>query len=242
LEKNYFTSTNNQEKTLIAFQKLNLLLLNNIQDEQSIIEIDRIESEYLSSSDQLIFFWNASLINYINKNNSKAVYWFERYQESSMDSSNETFLLSALIYSDYNSEKFNVSLVELAKRDSIFNCLSCLKKEKKSNEKNKKIKIISSSIIPGLGMMLNGDVIKGITSTVLNASSIVLTNYLILNKSYFNALGWGFSLWLKFYTGNLKLTEKLIDKKQNNKLNEELNHCKIYWMKLLENYPIKIKQ
>jgi len=241
LEKSYFLSDSNYEKTLIAYQKFNLLILNNVQDEQSILEIDRIEYDYLLSSEQIKFFWNAALINFLNDKKIKAIHFFERYQEISLDSSNEMLLLSALIYSDFNHLKSTVSLVELSKRDTVFKCLSCLQKDEYANEKNKKLKIISSAFIPGLGMILNGDVIKGLTSTALNASSIILINYLILNQSYINALSWGFSLGLKFYTGNLKLTESLIDKKQNKKLKMESVYCKNKWQIILDNYPLKFK-
>jgi len=241
LEKSYFLSDSNYEKTLIAYQKFNLLILNNVQDEQSILEIDRIEYDYLLSSEQIKFFWNAALINFLNDKKIKAIHFFERYQEISLDSSNEMLLLSALIYSDFNHIKSTVSLVELSKRDTVFKCLSCLQKDEYANEKSKKLKIISSAFIPGLGMILNGDVIKGLTSTALNASSIILINYLILNQSYINALSWGFSLGLKFYTGNLKLTESLIDKKQNKKLKMESVYCKNKWQIILDNYPLKFK-
>jgi hypothetical protein len=242
LEKVYFTSKSNHEKTLIAFQKLKLLLLNNYLDEKCITEIDRIEEDYLPNFEKENFLWNASLINYINKNNSKAVYWFERYQEYTLDSSIESLLFSSLVYSELNNKKSIISLNQLAKTDTSFNCLFCLNDEEYSNNKNKRIKIISSAIFPGLGMILNGNIIKGLTSTLLNTSSILFVIYSLKNKSYINAPGWGISFLQKFYTGNLKLTEKLIEEKQNIKYINKSNQCRKSWVKILENYPLKIKQ
>jgi hypothetical protein len=241
LEKAFYSSNSSAEKTAIAYQKFNFLIFNNILNEQCVLEIDRIDAHHLTITEQKNFFWNSTIISFVNNINSKAIYFFERYQESNLDSSNEALLLSSLIHSDYNSEKSKKSLLELSKRDTVFNCLICLSRDNSLNEKNKKVKIVSSAIIPGLGMMLNGNILKGLTSTALKTSSIILINHLILNKSYINALGWGFSLWLKFYTGNLKLTEKLIDEKQNNIYRKKSEQCKNNWIRILNFYPLKFK-
>jgi hypothetical protein len=242
LEKIYYSTNNDSIKTTIALQKFNYLISYGLSNNQKKIELNRVEPTYLNTTRQRDFFWNASLVFLTAEEFSKSIYYYERYNEISKDTSEISLLLAALIYAKIQPDKANDAIANLSKKDSVFNCLNCLTEMIFEKKNYKKEKIICSAFIPGLGSMLNGNLLKGFTSTVLNTASITFVNYLVLNACYFNTLGWGVSLFLKFYVGNLHLTEKLIDIKSQNVISEKIKSCELSFSNVFSRYTIAYKK
>jgi TM2 domain-containing membrane protein YozV len=83
-------------------------------------------------------------------------------------------------------------------------------------QKNPKTARVLSGIIPGTGSMYSGYPVKGATSLIINAGLIGLTAFLIVQEFYFTAFVSGFVPLLKFYTGNKRLSENLVYRRNSN--------------------------
>jgi hypothetical protein len=58
---------------------------------------------------------------------------------------------------------------------------------------------------------------------------------------YINAALWGTGLGLKFYTGNIRLTEKVFREKELKQKNKLATLCELKLEKVLEKYPVNLK-
>jgi len=249
LEYNYFLSNDEKVKTSIAFEKLNLKLTDSTFTEELTAEIERIDPEYLSHESKIKFYWNSTIVYYLKKEFFKSVYYIEKYNEIIHNKSINELLLYYLILTKTDVQKSinilneikiqaNNSKVEKINNDSLLKCLSCMTEINHVKNLNKKIKLISSAIVPGSGLILNGNLLKGLTATSVNGLSAYFIYYLITKENYVNAFGWGFSMWLKFYSGNLKLTEKSIDIKRELLISDKAKTCENQLKLILSHYPI----
>jgi len=202
LEQNYFLSIDEKEKTAIAFEKLNLKLLDSSFTDELSVEIERIEPEQLSNENKIKFYWNSTIVYYLKKEFFKSIYFIEKYNDMVDNKNINQLLLYYLILTKIDAQKSknilneliiltNNSNVENRNNDSLFQCLSCLSEINQVKNLNKKFKLISSAIVPGSGLILNGNLLKGITATSANALSGYFIYYLINKENYINALGWG---------------------------------------------------
>lgn len=81
----------------------------------------------------------------------------------------------------------------------------------KNSYTNKKILKFISFIIPGLPIILTGHISEGITSFLMNLGTGYLVYKSFREKDYFG-LTLNFSLFWRFYTGNIQATENFIKK------------------------------
>ena len=249
LEKSYFSSADEKEKSAIAYEKLKIKLADSRYSDELMNEVERIDPEFLTTESQIIFYWNTSIVYYLKNDFYKSIYYIEKYLESISNKSINALLFYYLLLTKINLEKSKIIHDELIEKvatennlaqqnDSIFACLSCLSEINQVSLLNKKGKLISSAFIPGSGLIMNGNVLKGIKTTFINGLSATFIYYLIKKENYINALGWGFSMWLKFYSGNLKLTERSIDEKRNRIISKKAQECEKKLARILSIYPI----
>ena len=241
LEQAFYVSKNDTQKAKLVHEKITLLIQEQITDERTLKEIKRIDFTKLPDSLLPAFYWNAALVSYFNKENNYALSFISKYEGLQTDTSLQFYLLKTLITSKYDTAIAISSLTKIKKLDSSFICLNCLIAIDNFELKGKKFLIISSAVVPGLGSMLNGNVFKGFTSLALSTSTIILTYYLLKNKCYVNAAGWGLSFGLKFYIGNIKLTEKLVNNREGRKKSELTKNCKLAWTEVFNKYPLLLK-
>ncbi|MDP2385866.1 MAG: hypothetical protein Q8M29_05825 [Bacteroidota bacterium] len=241
LEHKIYLCKNDTVKTEYIYDKLNCLLRSGITGSQTLNEINRIDYLLLNDSVLPEFYWNAAVILYINKESTSAYHYVSKYEDFKADSSIEFLLLKTLIVSKIDTALASSTLKKLGQYDSGFSCLSCLVEINNYELKGKKLLVNASAILPGLGSMLNGNVLKGFTSLALTGSSVLLSYYLLQNKCYFNFVGLGVTFGYKFYTGNIRLTNKLVNEKEGRKKTELTKKCELSYKNILVKYPLLLK-
>ena len=113
------------------------------------------------------------------------------------------------------------SVLIIARRHFLFYQLLFFEDITNYNRKHLNRYLISSAVLPGSGAALNGYVLKGVLSLGLVSASAYAVAKMVEYGLYLNAVLWGTGVGLKFYVGNINLTEKLFYKaeaKQKNKL------------------------
>jgi hypothetical protein len=241
LEEQVYAVKSDTVLNACIYKKLQILLGQGITNERVLREVHRLTPNLLPDSLRKVFFWNASIISYLNDETNRAKSYINRYHELVVDTSIQYNLLSVLINAAGDTVTAANEIKKLSSLDSSFNCLTCLMRLNEFELKNKKAKVVASAVIPGLGSVMNGNVGKGLTSMALTGSFVVLTTYLLRNGCYVNAVGLGLAWGLKFYIGNIRLTEKLIEKKEVRRKNELTKKCELEWNKVLTKYPMLLK-
>lgn len=153
------------------------------------------------------------MLAHLNGNYYYANSFIDNYFLLSNDSSANAALLSVLIHSGTDTNRVAKETIFLKSKDSSTSCLSCLNQLIKYERKAKKRFVIASRIIPGLGSIANGNILKGTVSLALTATIAAGIYTLIANNLYANAFLWGFPTAMKFYNGQIRLTKKLFDQK-----------------------------
>lgn len=242
-EQAWFHATDPVLKESILLKKINYYLEHNCTDTRILKELIRVN--YKLVQDNKIknnFLWNAALIAYLNNETGHAGNYLSHYALSSGDSSLQFNLLSLLInkYSDTTEARKRINL--LSEKDSLFKTLNCFYQVSNYNRKHFNLYLISSAILPGSGTMMNGEIIKGVISLSLAAASVYGIIRLVQYTLYINAALWGTGVGLKFYTGNFKLTEQSFYKAEARKKNKLAGNCELNLKKILEKYPLTLKQ
>jgi hypothetical protein len=132
--------------------------------------------------------------------------------------------------------------MDLCKKDSIFMNLSKVIELEDFELKHKKFLLNSGLVIPGSGAIFNGNIVKGFTSLGLNTISFMAIRELVFEQMYVNAIGWGFNLFSKFYLGNLRMTEGLVEKKEQLKKNKLTSDCELILNDIFKKYPFEFKK
>ncbi len=241
-EYNYFKSDNDSAKQLILLKKIRLYLKENITEREVFTEIKRVNINSLHNNDlKANFLWNAAALSYLNNETDHARFFLAEYSALKEDSSTAFNLLSILVNKYTDTNEVNKRMKYL-RRDTLFKGLSCFCEMTNYNRKHLNFYLISSAILPGSGTIMNGYVFKGLVSLALTAASVFGIVKLIEYGLYLNAVLWGTGVGLKFYAGNIKLTEKVFYKAENRKKNKLANNCELKLKNVLIKYPITLKE
>ncbi|MCA6436769.1 MAG: hypothetical protein ACK5QC_06000 [Bacteroidota bacterium] len=187
------------------------------------------------------YYWNSALLCLDNFNFSSAIQNYKLYRLNFDSLSIHSNLLGYLVHVNYDSiiaKKYYKKMIEL---DSTLSCMSCF-----YDLLNKKVKsgtgyMISSGVIPGSGLVAIGKPLKGIASIVLIGGMSYGVYSLIQSNMYINAINWSLNLGMKFYLGQIKLTKKEFDKKQNKKRSILNKKCKANYLEVLTKYNLTYK-
>lgn len=238
LELARYQSSNDSLKSQLAFQKMGLYIDSNAHELALMDEIKRVESKYLDSSQQIAFYWNASVAAYLMDESYLFTHYIVEYKRRSQDSAIHLRLLEYLVFHLIDPDRGKRAFSDLIDADSTLGCLSCLMEIQEFEIKNRWFKSNIGLVVPGLGLMLSGNILKGMTSVALNSLSFFAVRYLIQGSLYINAVAWGNNLFSKFYLGNLRLTEIMVNKREIQKRQRLANECEPFVQMSLMKYPI----
>jgi TM2 domain-containing membrane protein YozV len=238
----YFKNTNDSLKQEILIKKIKYYLENNRTDEAVLKELKRVNIKSIGTNTlKENFLWNAALVAYLNSDINYARFYLAEYEELKKDTSLAYNLLSIFINKYDDTTLTGKQIRQISLRDTSFNCLSCFKEVAMYNKKHLNVYLLSSAILPGSGSMMNGYAFKGLVSLALTAGSVYGVIRLIDYGLYVNAVLWGSGVGLKFYTGNIKLTESLFYQSETKQKNKLANACELKVKKVLDKYPISLK-
>ncbi|MBA3681279.1 MAG: hypothetical protein H0W73_08970 [Bacteroidetes bacterium] len=238
----YFKSNNDTVKQMLLLKKIDLYLKQNITDVNVLNEVNRVNVNALTDNTAKVnFLWNATAIAYLNNNTDRARFFLAEYSELKKDTSVTFNLLAILINKYADTSDVNKRIAYLANKDTVFKDLSCFLDIINYNRKHLKFYLISSAIIPGSGTAMNGYVFKGITSLALMAGSVYGIIKMVEYGLYINAVLWGTGVSLKFYAGNIKLTQQSFYKAEDKKKNKLTNSCELKLKNVLNRYPLTLK-
>jgi hypothetical protein len=238
----YFKSNSDSVKQVILLKKIDLYLKQNITGEEAFKEIKRVNINTLHDQKlKTYFLWNAITISYLNNETDYAGYFLAEYEAVKKDTSKTFNLLAILVKKYTDTSEVNQRIKYLSATDTLFKGLSCFCEIVSYNRKHLNLYLISSFILPGSGTIMNGYVFKGLVSLALTAASVYGIVKLIEYGLYVNAVLWGTGVGLKFYLGNIKLTENTFKKKELLKKNKLTNDCELKLKKVLDKYPVTLR-
>lgn len=230
-----------QQKAII--KKINLCVRNNYLGMEVFKEVKRVKVSTIDLLSQRSgFLWNAAVIAYLNNETDYARHYIKEYESLTNDSSSSFYLLSVLINKYHDTTAVNLKIKKAAQKDSLFSNLHCFMQATKFSRKHHNLYLLSSALLPGSGTMLNGKLVPGIMSLVINFAAGYGVYKLIDYGLYVNAFLWGTGIGAKFYVGNLNLTSKTfyqLEQKQKNKI---LSNCETEVGKLMNKYPITLSE
>jgi len=242
LEKEIFRSKNDSDRVGFHLKKLDLYIEHNDFSELAFQEVRRIDYRlFRDSIDQKRFLWNASLISQLNGAPSTGRNYHAVYQQYHSDSSIAAILLGIMLNSQSDTAYTNKWINHLVQVDARFEALSCMNEVIEFEIPNKNLYVVASAILPGLGSALNGNVFQGVNSLAINGATGYGLYLLAKNNLYLNALLWGAGLGLKFYAGNIKLTDRLVELKQATIKDSMADSCNDIYKDILADYPIQPK-
>ena len=115
-------------------------------------------------------------------------------------------------YSDLKDELKAVAILMKKDTTDIFNKLHNAGMIKKNKS------VLMQAILPGLGMIKEGEVGEGLTSFLLNGIFIAAPIALISQKLYLTSFTYGFFPLTKFYPGSIRHTKYLVQINEEEKL------------------------
>lgn len=239
LEYGYYMASGDTAKNAFLYKKIKLHMRAGNTDSIAMREFKRIRPSLLSDPQQKKeILWNGAIVSYLHNEFNYAQNFMNGYEQLTGDTSVPFRLLNVLIHKYNDSTLVNRNIHLLLKTDSSFACLSCFAELSRYKRKHHDLSILSSAIVPGSGTMANGRVIKGMVSLALTAGSVYGVVRLAEAGLYLNAALWGSGLGLKFYVGNLNLTDKTFYEKENKHRQKMATACEENLKKLLQKYPI----
>ncbi len=184
------------------------------------------------------YYWNSTLLCLDNFNFSSAIQNYKLYRLNFDSISIHSNLLGYLVHVNYDSilaKKYFRKMIQL---DSSLTCMNCFYELLNKKAKNGTGYMISSGIVPGSGLIAVGKPLKGITSMALLGGMAYGVYSLVQSNMYINAINWSLNLGMKFYLGQIKLTKKEFDKKQNKKRSALNKKCKANYLDVLAKYNL----
>lgn len=242
LEYALFKSNSDSVQAQIRFEKTMVYVRNNSLSKEAFIEFKRTDYKLLvDSSLKSKFLWNGALVSFLNNETYQALFFMDKYEQATQDTSVEKQFLHFLIQANYSQIEANNRIQKLVQSDTAFAQLTCILETQDYALKHKEFKKIMAYILPGSGLLLNGNYGKGITSMTLNTGTVFAVSWLLKQNLTFNAVAWGSNLIIKFYLGGINLTSKSIDNKEKSLQKKRANNCALLVNDLMTKYPLHYK-
>jgi hypothetical protein len=241
-EQAYYKHKHSGSGQAFILQKIAYYLRNNATGEETFNEIKRIDPGLISDKlQQADFLWNATLVAYMNGQDGYARHYLDKYNGLTADTSVADDLMFVLAYKYNDSARVTARLRRLVARDSVFKGLDCFLSYALYEKKHRDLYMLSSAIVPGSGTIMNGAVFKGVLSLCIAAASVYGVVTLINYGLYANAALWGTGVGLKFYMGNIRLTEKTFEQSELKHKTKLANACEKRLIQVLQKYPLTLK-
>ena len=227
-EKGYFLVNDDEQKNEFILKKIRVYTEDSLLDKRLNNEIDRVNFSIITDTVQLKrFFWNAALSNFLDKKYYPAANYYNYYSSLMINDSLSMpeNLLDLLIHLNIDSTYVNSKLPNLTLKDSDIINLKCFECVAEYKKRHYNFYLALSAIVPGSGSLMLGGVKQGSVSLVLNTGIGFAVYFLIQNNLYINSVTWGFALIQKFYLGNIRLTDRLFERKEIATKNKLANKC-----------------
>jgi hypothetical protein len=240
IEHRLFLQEDSVQQQSFILAKIKLYSAHRRLDPGIVKEIRRVRPELLAGDDRRKFLWNGALLCFLNEDIDYAAHLYRQYRDHSNDSSLSSGLFGLLLTRGKDPAGFSRTLSSLSSRDSIFSSLSCFTDVESYRRRHRNFYLVSSAIVPGSGTMMNGDVARGLLSLALTAGSVWGVTALVQHGLYINAVLWGTGAGLKFYTGNINLTDKTFRRREAVKKGQLADACELALQKVLLKYPLTL--
>jgi hypothetical protein len=237
-EEHIFYAKSKKEATNNLLEKVDFLIKHDSIGLETFHEIKRIEFTFLSDSLKPRATWNATLISYYHQEFDYAWIYWNRYNKLTKDTSAENLFVGYLLAIKKDSSVASTLLNKLVIKDSLFYGL----KDNYTLIKDpccRVFKLVSSAIVPGSGLIMNGNIGKGLLSLGINSSIVLLMRFLIINSAWINVALMGTNLIGKFYLGGIRLTDKEIKKRNERIKNKRASKSALEIEEITLKYPIK---
>ncbi len=241
LEAHYFYAKDSLQKENYLLQKCNVHMQQQLVTEACLRDLERINESRLNTEQLANLCWNKALCNYILEHPQTALHHIKRYQTLSADTSVQTQLVLALCLKEIDTTAFRQQIMRLANYDVVFLDLQSFIHLANYEKKHRKAYLLASALVPGAGSVALGYPVKGLTSTAVNAAVVYAIIQLSKHNLYANAILWGTGFGLKFYLGNIALTDKLFTKRERSKVLKLETTCKQAVSDLIKKYPLALK-
>lgn len=207
LEYSFFAAQNDTEKYEILLQKLNLIPVNK-DFSKTVFEINRIELLSKEVLKQQFFFDTIQNFLFRNQLYSLCIEYIEK--DSLANFSPEKLMMKSLclneqeLYDDVKNTLRNASILWNKDTTLIFSQL-----QNYNIQSGESKSVLFQALLPGAGMIREGEIKEGFTSFVLNGVFAVTPVLLIQKKLFFSAFSYGLFPLSKFYSGGIKHTRYL---------------------------------
>jgi hypothetical protein len=208
----YYMAGSDNEKYDALYAKV-LCCMKMLEFKKANYEINRIETldntvlqkkYFLHNLQQLMFEYGlySACLDFINRDTADG---FNRQRS----------LMKALCLNKENSysalkQELSLAAIKMGKdTQAIFIKIRNPESLKKNNS------ALMQALLPGLGMVNEGEVAEGITSFLLNGILVAAPIVLIKHQFYANAFTYGLFPLAKFYPGGIKHTKYLVQKNQD---------------------------
>jgi hypothetical protein len=181
---------------------------------------------------------NALLLSVQINSGASAEFYFQEYWKRCDTSELQNHILGFLTYMNFDSLKANRFLKQVIAKNTEYDCLDCFYKTLAMSEKGKFFYPVASALVPGSGLIFAGKPVKGFTSIFLTGVFVAGS---ILMHQYFlpvNLIGWNVSWGLRFYTGQIALTQKEANGNISRKKQKISDECKTLFGKVLKEMNI----
>lgn len=228
-------------KSLAIYNKLTFMIHSDSLGTSAFKEVKRIAYKELPEKDVNSFLWNATVISYLNNEFTRGLIYWKRLQIEDNNPPSVAVKTMGFLLSENRDSVLHLRLLnELSATDSLFTtyerCASTSIKPKAVGFKK-----VASWIIPGSGLIMNGNIGKGALALGINTSLVIFIRYLIQQNAYVNAALWGTNLIGKFYFGDLRLLHLEIARKTQRKKNERTEKSALILETILNRYPIELR-
>lgn len=240
-ESAFFYAKNDTLKQVFLVQKLRLHLKNNSLGKTAFDEVKRVRINALPDSLKAAFYWDVSVLAYLNHEEVYALNFLEKYTSFTRDTSVNVYVLNYLISYSSPSELSLAKWNKLLATDTSLACLKCLEEVEAYQAKHKRLKTTLALLFPGSGLIANGNVGKGLISLALNAATFFALRFTIQQQVWLNAIMWGTNLGGKFYFGGYKLTSNKVILKESLERKKLATLCELNVLSVLERYPLNFQ-
>lgn len=207
LEKEIFETTEIKQKNLLLLDKSYLYKENG--DFRGAIEtLNRLYPQVLTEEDQINYFYELALNNYLVSDFKKAEYYLIRLSSISNNANSQSQIKFLHIKNLHQLRKwteaedlmytFSLSRVDSLQLSHAYSSVKNM--PLKSSEKAESL----SRIIPGVGQMYAGKFLRGVTSSTIQLGLLGFAAYSFLNGFYFSGTLTGVSLFYVFYMGGAR--------------------------------------
>lgn len=242
-ERMHFYALNDTTKSIALFKKCQFHLKQSSLDSSCLKDFKRVNVDVLPSEAKMNFLWNATLV-YLSFNQPKNAYeYFEEYQLFDTTNYDKGHLLIGYIVNHpFDSNKALNYFEQLRLLHPADSCLACLSTNFNLKSKKKlNTFLIASGILPGSGTIMNGKIVPGLTSTAISAAMVYAVVTMFSQSLPVSAVVWGILWELKFYRGNLMLTERAYNDRMNKKENALRNDCQMHLRNALDTHKVNFR-